>query len=396
MKFSSLRRGSFAFTGVILFGVASCGSTSGPSHPDGSSDGATDGSADGATDGLADAAIDGVPDGSVGLDGPGADSGADAADGGVAASIPCVDGGAGVVVTTTTAPATPANIVLDGTTLYFTTVSDGSGATGIPDSVMTVPVTGGAPTMLASGKNTPSFSGATYIAVAGGNLYWAANSTVFPGPANVYTTPLAGGTQVAINAGAQAGMIVSGGNVYFGQTPNLDVITPPSTTPTVLTTAFYSLDDLAFDGATFYWHDGRDGMPDNITKVPLAGGTPTILVNNAGNRGDYTDFVADATTLYWGAALADQSAAVKSLPVGGGTPTVFEAPLPFYTDALGLDDTNVYIAAGGFLWKKAKTGAGPLTCLAVTKTGSGANLVVDATYVYWPDQETGRIMKVAK
>jgi hypothetical protein len=164
MKFS-LRRGSFAFTGVILFGVASCGSTSGPSHPDGA-----DGTSDGATDASTDASADGAPDGIVGIDATGADSGGDATDGGVAASIPCVDGGAGVVVTTTTAPAAPSNIVLDGTTLYFTTQIDGSGVTGLADSVMTVPVTGGAATMLASGKNTPSFSGATYIAVAGGNL----------------------------------------------------------------------------------------------------------------------------------------------------------------------------------------------------------------------------------
>jgi hypothetical protein len=370
---------------VVVFGVVSCGSTKGNSHPDGASDGPTKTSADASTE----AAIDGASDR---IDGTGTDGNGD---GGVAASIPCVDGGAGVMVTTTTSPATPSNIFLDGTSLYFTTQTDGTGATGLADSVMTVPVSGGAATMLVSGKTMPSFSGATYIAVAGDNLYWAANSTVFPGPANLYTALLAGGTQVAVANGAQAGMIASGGSVYFGQTPTLSVITPPSTTPTVLTTAFYGL-DLAFDGMTFYWHDGRDGMPDNITKVPLAGGTPMILVNNAGNRGGATDFVADATTLYWGAALADQSAAVKSLPVTGGTPTVFEAPLPFYTDALGLDDTNVYIIAGGFLWKKAKIGAGPLTCLAITKTGSGANIVVDATNVYWPDQETGRIMKVAK
>ena len=74
---------------------------------------------------------------------------------------------------------------------------------------------------------------------------------------------------------------------------------------------------------------------------------------------------------------------------------VLTGSVAFYSDALALDETNVYIISGGFLWKKAKAG-GPLICLAVTKTGSGANMVVDATNVYWPDQQTQRIMKVAK
>ena len=219
---------------------------------------------------------------------------------------------------------------------------------------------------------------------------------MFPNAPTLFTAPLAGGTQVAVDTsgGFFPGLIPVAGTVYYGAMNNLRSVTPPSVTPVVLTTAYFGF-DLAFDGASFYWHDGRDGMPDNITKVPLAGGTPAILATNTGNRGNFTDFVADATTLYWGAALADQSAAVKAMPVGGGTQTVFEDPLPFYSDALALDDTNVYIISGGFLWKKAKAG-GPLICLAVTKTGSGANMVVDATDVYWPDQQTQRIMKVAK
>jgi hypothetical protein len=153
--------------------------------------------------------------------------------------------------------------------------------------------------------------------------------------------------------------------------------------------------DLAFDGTSFYWHDGRDGMPNNITKVALAGGTPSIVANDTGNAGNYSDLVADATTLYWGALLADQSAAVKSMPVGGGAQTVFASPLPFATDGLAVDETNVYIIAATSLFKKAKTG-GPLICLATTSTGSGVNIVVDATSVYWADSQTGRIMKVAK
>jgi hypothetical protein len=259
-----------------------------------------------------------------------------------------------------------------------------------------VPLTGGAPTMLVSGTTTPSFTGASLIATVGGNLYWAANSTVFPNPPSVFTAPVAGGTQVAVDTSPSyiPGLLATGGSVYYGAMNDLKSVTPPSTTPAALTTAFFGF-DLAFDGASFFWHDGRDGMPNNITTVPRAGGVPSVLAMNTGNMGNFSDLVADATTLYWGALLADQSAAIKSMPVGGGTQTVFEDPLPFSEDALALDDTNVYVMSGGFVWKKAKAG-GPLICLSASKAGSGANLLVDATNVYWPDQQTQRIMKVAK
>jgi len=148
-------------------------------------------------------------------------------------------------------------------------------------------------------------------------------------------------------------LIASGATVYYGAVPNLRSITPPSTTPATVTSAFYGF-DLAFDGSKFYGHDGRDGMPDNITAVPLSGGTPSILANNTGNAGDYSDIVADATTVYWVALLADQSAAVKSIPGAGGAQAIFAHPLAFSTDALALDENNVYIIVADFLWKKPK------------------------------------------
>ncbi|HEV3193192.1 MAG TPA: hypothetical protein VGY54_21940 [Polyangiaceae bacterium] len=312
------------------------------------------------------------------------------------APVPCADGGAGVVLATTTAPATPANLTSDGTNIYFTTKTNGGGASGLADSVMMIPLAGGTPKLLASGQNAPSFAGASYIEVAGGSLYWAASSAVFPNPPTLWTIPVGGGTQLALDSSPNSfrGLIASGATVYYGAVPNLKSITPPSTTPAPLTSAFYGF-DLAFDGSKFYWHDGRDGMPDNITEVPLSGGTPSILANTTGNAGDYSDIVADATTIYWGALLADQSAAVKSIPVAGGAQTIFAHPLAFSTDALALDDKNVYIIVANFLWKKPKAG-GPMICLATTKTGSDANMVVDANNIYWPDQQTGRIMKVAK
>lgn len=47
------------------------------------------------------------------------------------APVPCVDGGSGVVLATTTAPATPANLTSDGTNIYFTTQTNGGETSGL-------------------------------------------------------------------------------------------------------------------------------------------------------------------------------------------------------------------------------------------------------------------------
>jgi hypothetical protein len=159
ISFSSLRIPTLlALTAGSSLGFAACSSSSHPASPDAAADSRAD-----------------VP----GLGGAGGDGG-NGGNGGSPALVPCVDGGAAIVLATTTAPAVPQNLTIDATNIYFTTQNSGSAGTGLADSVMTVPLTGGTPTLLASGQAAPSFTGATYIALAGGNLYWAANSTVFP------------------------------------------------------------------------------------------------------------------------------------------------------------------------------------------------------------------------
>jgi hypothetical protein len=365
--------------------VGACSSTKTVSK-DAGRDGTTDGSEEHGSDAsTGDVASDSSD---VDADASTVDGGADAGGDGGVTVIPCGDGGAAIMVATTTAPARPVGLTIDDAHVYFTTQAGGDTTPGVASAVMSAPLAGGAPVLLASGETAPKFGEAQGIVVAGGNLYFVA--------AALWTVPTAGGTPVRLDDSRQS-LLTAGGVVYFadyGFTATLKSLTPPSTTPTLLSAAFHGY-DLAFNGTTFFWQDGRDGMPDNITKMPV-GGAPSILLNNAGNRGNFSSMVADATTVFWGAILPDQLGGVKTVAVAGGEPTVLVSHLDHFVEAMAMDDANLYILTAKFLWKQAKAG-GPLVCLSPANIYiPGASLAVDATSVYWPDQGTLRIMKVAK
>ena len=73
----------------------------------------------------------------------------------------------------------PVGIVLDATTAYFIT-------SGNEGKVMSVPLSGGAPTTLAEHQTWPMS-----IAVDGESVYWASNGTIFK-------VPLGGGTPIGL------------------------------------------------------------------------------------------------------------------------------------------------------------------------------------------------------
>ncbi len=92
----------------------------------------------------------------------------------------------------------------NGFTIYdnviYLTVGNGGGSGAID----TVPVTGGTPTPLITGLNTP-----TYITTDGTNLYWIDGS-------DIYTAPIGGGTpQIFATGATPSDLIYYGGYIYW-------------------------------------------------------------------------------------------------------------------------------------------------------------------------------------
>jgi hypothetical protein len=75
-----------------------------------------------------------------------------------------------------------------------------------------------------------------------------------------------------------------------------------------------------------------------VTKIPVGGGTPTIL---ASNQAGPADIAVDASNVYW---LNEDSSTVMKVPIGGGTPVTLAYDPGHYLNSIGVDSSSVYWA----------------------------------------------------
>jgi uncharacterized repeat protein (TIGR03803 family) len=240
-------------------------------------------------------------------------------------------------------------LILSGNTLYGTTYSGGPYADG---NVFSVPITGGAPTILASFNGTNGEHPYSRLLLVGSTLY----GTTYAGGAHsvgeVFSVPVTGGTPTVLasfdgsnGAYPYAGLIQSG-NTLFGTTSaggaydHGEVYSIPLTggTPTVLA-SFYATDGvdngedivggLVLSGSTLYGtaylggeatDPGTDG-DGAVFSVPITGGVPSDLASFNGTNGDNPDagLIMDASgnlygTTYGGGANADGTVFELSVP----------------------------------------------------------------------------------
>jgi hypothetical protein len=157
-----------------------------------------------------------------------------------------------------------------------------------PDSINTVPVTGGASSIL-----VPSTAESYGFVIQGGNIFWSATAL-----RQVVQMPLAGGAQTVIASlpGAETltQLTADATNVYFST--GTDVMSVPlggGSAPTELGPAnTWSDSAIAVDAAGVYL---TTGSPFAVLRFPLAGGAPTVL--DLGNES--LGIAADGQAVYW-------------------------------------------------------------------------------------------------
>jgi hypothetical protein len=166
-------------------------------------------------------------------------------------------------------------------------------------------------------------------------------------------------------------------------------------TPTILATqASVGSFSMAVDGTSVYWTgDVVAGCcaADAVMKVALGGGMPTTL--GSGPSGENPFGVAvDATSIYW----TDQTGRVVKVALGGGTPTTLASNGGF--GGIAVDATSVYWVAGDVM--QVPLGGGTTTTLARGPGGIGSVIAIDSTSAYWTYPGTsastsdGKVMKV--
>jgi uncharacterized repeat protein (TIGR03803 family)/autotransporter-associated beta strand protein len=255
----------------------------------------------------------------------------------------------------------------DGTTFYTTGGGVPSGSPG--GAVLSIPVTGGSPSILYSFTSTGTATfgnrvGSGDLVLSGNTLY---GTTIIGGPSNagvVFSEPTSGGTPTVLysftgtgagRAQPGPGVILSGNTLYGvaeggGASNKGFVYSLPASggTPTTLFSFNGTTGNLGYlpdagltlshDGSTLYGGTALGGSTNDgvVFSEPVTGGTPpTTLVSFTGTGtsvapgsapglGVYDKLLRIGSTLY-GTTLdggANNDGEVFSVPTTGGTPTV--------------------------------------------------------------------------
>ena len=285
------------------------------------------------------------------------------------------------------APVANAKLVLSGGILYGTTVKGGANGYG---TVFSVPITGGALTVLASfeGTNgsdvTAMTNGANPVAgltLSGTTLY---GTTEFGGIRNygtVFSIPVTGGAittlatfDQSVSSSPTSNLLLSGGKIYgttryAGQDNRGAVFSVPVTggQPTDLASfngdnGSYPSSPLTLLGGNLYGTTGYGGVANEGTvfSVPVTGGAATVLSDfgftNGAQPGGALTQVGD--TLYGtaggGLGLGRHSGTFFSVPVTGGKPSLL-AGFDFLN---GGGPNGALIYSGGIFYGSTLSGGG--------------------------------------
>jgi hypothetical protein len=278
----------------------------------------------------------------------------------------------------------PTSIAVSNGVVYWTN-------NDLAQNIMSVPITGGTPTVVASNQDYPwaiavddknvywtltgspdggTTSGAVRQAPIGGGTVITLSSTLEnPGgiavdSENVYFTtevggnihkfPIGGGTGISLaeSQASPAYIAVSGGNVYWTNLGNGTVATVPAsgtgpTTPTVLATdaANSNAEGIAVNGSTVFFSAANN--PGYVWSVPTTGGTAKALFIVGQNTP--WGVAVDSTNAYW--VTNTNPGGLYMVPLTGGTPTTLTSGLENPT-AVAVDSSGVYTAGqGGNVWR---------------------------------------------
>jgi hypothetical protein len=320
----------------------------------------------------------------------------------------CIGGVCGPSPLQLAAALSPVAIAVDQTNVYFTSQGAPSQPTTM-GTVSSVPIAGGAVTVLAPGRDKPSS-----VAVDGTSVYWLDSGSQGSSGA-LCKVPIGGGNVTTLASGLNnpVAVTVDATHAYFTSSagtslgPNGDVYDSAiSKVPlsggsvTVLaSTDVYTPSAIAVDATSVYWIDSgdRSSLHGGVFQIPIVGGTVVTL---------------DSTQFY-GAGLAIDSANVyftttrglsKVSKLGGGTFPIAALPNEGPV-ALAIDSTNLFFTASvapsnsctsseqGTVSRSA-LGSGSIAQVA-TAASPGA-LVVDATNIYWTDASGSGVFKLTK
>jgi hypothetical protein len=212
-----------------------------------------------------------------------------------------------------------------------------------------------------------------------------------------------GGTQTLLTMAPTEpiGIAVKGGFAYYTErgssstTPTGTITRVPISggTPTVLATAQFVPVDLTLDDTSIYWvNAGSPNTPSfsgSLMSMPIGGGSLTTLASSQNNP---SNVVVHGTSILW--ATED---ALKKAALDGTSPSTLMTPGAYY--GLAANSTTAFftfISTGGpnYMQKIGSVrldGTNPATLVQLNQEVP-KGMAIDDTSVYWANVYTGDVM----
>ena len=255
------------------------------------------------------------------------------------------------------------------------------GAEGIVKSVSTA---GGSSSELATASGSPGQLW-NHLVVDDRNVYWVSTAAGAARPSEIHAVPVSGGTQKTLYTdpnpiGGIENVVTAGGAVYTSSSEGVIRIDRDTGAVTKIVTTDCGATEILVDAEHVYC------FGQAITMTPLAGGVSTTLVPPPTSSTYRRGFAIDDADLYFMmASSTDETYTLQKVPLSGGSPTVLAANLQVRSMSFVVNEVGVFWIAvtpsvGTYPLMRVDLAGG--TPVVASPMGDGAFLAADARNVY--------------
>ncbi len=292
-----------------------------------------------------------------------------------ASSVNSIPVGGGSITVRANGIYATADIAVDGSSIVWTETE--CCAVRQNGSVKKVPIGGGAISTLITGLDNPGA-----LTADASDVYWTEGGPygLIEGYGRVAKIPLSGGSDTTIVAGVLSPsppIATDGVYVYIADKWRVKRVPVGGGPLVTLVPGTELITDITTDGINVYWID----QFANVFKVSAGGGTPVTLTT-AFTGGPAGPIRLSNGYVYW----MDHFDTIKKVPTAGGATVTVASGLPFLSDFV-VDGTYVYFSEqdSGKI-SKAPIDGGAISTLAYGLGSSYNILAVDNANLYWIDQ----------